>query len=176
MVHSIRERLDVGCGCYPTGTVNCDLYVKDIGHRSTDKAARGSVGRMINPKHIENFVLCDSQHLPFRDNTFKLVFSSHVVEHLSNPQLFLHELIRVSSSRVTIECPHRLGDRIQHPFHQYLYKPFHIQHLNKAWFNAACKCENVESRITYSSYYCLPHEVFPLFRIPYSLEVQIWKQ
>ena len=63
--------LDVGCGSFPSGNVNCDLYIKDVGHRWQD-------GTEINYKRIGNFVLCDVQHLPFRANIFSSVYSSHV--------------------------------------------------------------------------------------------------
>ena len=90
--------LDVGCGVFPHGTVNCDCHIKDVGHRGKEAT--------INPKTIRNFVLCDGQYLPFKNNCFNLVYSSQVIEHVDNPELFLRELVRVSNSRIIQDYQH----------------------------------------------------------------------
>ena len=41
------------------------------------------------------FVQGDATKLPFKDNTFDLVFSSSLIEHLPKPQLLLNEVKRV---------------------------------------------------------------------------------
>lgn len=43
-------------------------------------------------------ILCDIEHLPFKDNTFDFVNASQVVEHVDNPDQAIRELRRVSSS------------------------------------------------------------------------------
>src|SRR5213594_4392499 len=58
-------RLDVGCGGYPTGDVNCDLA------RTKD--------------WFKGDVICDCHHLPFIDRSFDEVYSSHTIEHVSSP-------------------------------------------------------------------------------------------
>lgn len=42
---------------------------------------------------------------PFDDDTFDYVICSHVIEHVSDPQLFIAELLRVSGGRGYIEYP-----------------------------------------------------------------------
>jgi ubiquinone/menaquinone biosynthesis C-methylase UbiE len=74
----ISTRLDVGCGVTPTGTVNVDFV------RSGENLHVGAV--MLDPKTISNFVVADATHLPFKDGAFSLVFSSHVIEHVPDPQ------------------------------------------------------------------------------------------
>jgi len=49
------ESLDVGCGCRPHGSVNCDLIIKRTPHRSYLD--------IIDVKSVPNFVLCDAQYL-----------------------------------------------------------------------------------------------------------------
>ena len=77
--------LDVGCGSRPMGDINCDIEIQD-----TSKM----------------FVLCDAQYLPFRSNSFSFVYSSHVVEHISNHILMIKELLRVTSNLLLIKTPY----------------------------------------------------------------------
>lgn len=78
--------LDVGCGNYPKGNVNCDV----------NKALR----------KIDNFVLCDGQFLPFKTGSFEIVYSTHVIEHVDNPCLMTKELLRTSKNQIIIYTPH----------------------------------------------------------------------
>lgn len=79
--------LDVGCGDSSKGSVNCDIV-----------------------KHVaQNFILCDAQYLPFKNNSFSTVYSSHVVEHVEDPKLMVEELLRVAIKRVIIKTPHLLS-------------------------------------------------------------------
>jgi ubiquinone/menaquinone biosynthesis C-methylase UbiE len=113
------ELLDVGCGEHPRGNVNCDRY----------RAASPDLDACANVNTRNNFVQCDGQHLPFKDEAFYTVFSSHVIEHVDDPGLFLRELLRVSHERVTVKCPHRLsrGARAKQ----------HKQVFDDAWFHRA---------------------------------------
>ena len=111
--------LDVGCGYEAGGDVNCDLIVKENRHR--DLAS-------IPIKLIENFVLCDAHFLPFKDNCFGKVICSHVFEHVNNPELVMHELVRVSCFEVLVRCPHLYGDKLsrllsrKHVFHKWFFR------------------------------------------------------
>ena len=67
------SRLDIGCGAVPTGDVNLDLLIP------------GDERRQFDPQKIKNFILADCQHLPFPDNTFLEVYSSHFLEHVRDP-------------------------------------------------------------------------------------------
>lgn len=160
-------KIDVGCGSFPSGDVNCDLFLVDIGHRTGSTTI---LGQPLKPQKIENFVLCDVQHLPFRDNTFDEAYSSHVIEHVKNPFLLLKEMIRVSRCKIVIFCPHRLGDRLQGK------NPFHINFLNKSWFYTAVRPLNCRGvKIDYSRYLNLPTDFFCLFRMPIEMRVEIRK-
>lgn len=65
--------LDVGCGSNPSGDVNCDLK-------------RGRVN-----------IICDAEHLPFKDKAFVTVYSSHCLEHIQQPLAALREFQRVAT-------------------------------------------------------------------------------
>ena len=52
-----------------------------------------------------NFLLADSENLPFNDNSFDLVVSSHVLEHLPDFDKGLTELMRVTKERSVVAIP-----------------------------------------------------------------------
>lgn len=89
-----RDVLDVGCN---TGYGTMRLI----------RAARRVVGVDVSPRAIEaaqrravdgqpEFVLSDGMDLPFPDDTFDLVTSFQVLEHVPDPGVFLGELARVT--------------------------------------------------------------------------------
>ena len=75
--------LDVGCG----GTRHENFVGLDI---------RKTVGADI---------IADAHFLPFEDETFSVVYSSHVLEHVKNPYIALMEFRRVSKKLVVIRVP-----------------------------------------------------------------------
>jgi len=89
--------LDVGCGGYPRGDVNCDLLIKDSHERWNQDAS-----------WIKNFVKADARALPFKSGSFDVVYCSHVLEHLENPWIGVAELKRVSRSKVIVILPFAL--------------------------------------------------------------------
>lgn len=113
--------LDVGCGFFHKGDVNCDLFIKDKGHRLQK-------GKSINIKNVKNFVLCDSQFLPFKDGSFEIVHSSHLIEHVPNPIKVLDEMVRVSNDQIELFCPHWLGDKMRGK------NPHHLSLFRIKWF------------------------------------------
>ena len=98
--------LDCGCGLHKRGTVG------------VDKTAYPNVDYVVN---------LDCEPLPFPDNSFDLVVSHHVVEHLLNPEYAIKEMIRVTNDAVKITCPHRYGSYAK-------ISKDHKQFLNKRWF------------------------------------------
>lgn len=80
--------LDVGSGGHPfiRADVLCDKFVFD----STERPGQESL--VID----RPFVIADAARLPFRDRTFDFSRTSHLLEHLDNPEQHLQELQRVS--------------------------------------------------------------------------------
>jgi hypothetical protein len=153
-------KLDVGCGAnltnpksIPQGDVNCDIQKPN--------------------RKITNFVLCDAQHLPFKDGTFSSVLANHVIEHVDNPFLMLKEMLRVANGKVTIVTPFKLQ-----PARGFGSKTpgQHRCHFNKKWFFKALWKLGVRERFTirYSHFKCFPHYFMPILRIPVELKVQIY--
>ena len=83
-----KNILDVGCGDKPMGDVNVDLnwYYYDLG------------------RSLMN-IMAEAMSLPFKNNSFDLVCSRHLIEHLENPYGFVQELARVSKKFIYITCP-----------------------------------------------------------------------
>jgi len=119
--------LDVGCGVNPKGDINCDLGIYSI----SEHGIKRKDGLFIDPKKIKNFVRCDAHYLPFSDNSFELVYSSHLIEHLHNPIQFIRECIRVSKNNILITCPHRCNFKARRFGHKHFF--------NKAWFTTALR-------------------------------------
>ena len=78
--------LDVGSGINP-------LKREDVIHVDVNK---------LNV-HLE--LVADAQNLPFRDNSFEIVYASHILEHLTNPFKALSEFKRVSKNFVVVKVP-----------------------------------------------------------------------
>jgi SAM-dependent methyltransferase len=157
----IDKLLYVGCGFRPFGSVNLDLFPEPrLEH------TRGSGGKPIAlpVHHIRNFIKADAQHLPFKDNAFEHVFSAHTIEHVSDPALMLRELVRVSNYRITVKCPHKLGDQGT--------KKYHLSKFDGKWFLRNAKKVNCSCRVDYTKMKSFPHWIFPLFQVPY--EITAW--
>jgi len=113
--------LDVGCGSRPKGDVNIDLYIQPT-HRGDETTAP-------DPKSIKNFILADSNFLPFRDESFSIVYSSHLLEHCIQPYKVLQEFKRVSKAIVYIEVPYGPRNPNDCPFHLYSWDSNSLRHL-----------------------------------------------
>jgi len=154
--------LNVGCGSFSYCDINTDLFIGKNIHSS----------QIINPKKLKNFVKADGQYLPFKDNCFKLVYSSHTIEHVNNPFLFMKELVRVSKCRILIKCPHRLGDK----FTQFITRKkikVHLHYFSKKWFTINSKKLNcVMIKGEYSEFINYPLINF----IPHELTIEMLKK
>lgn len=148
-------KLDIGCGIHPHGDINCDLYIVDVGHREK--------GSILNVHKIKNFVLCDSQYLPFKDFTFNEVYSNHVIEHVKNPYKFLHEAIRVCKNNGVIHL------RLPHRFSYGAKNKGHINFFNIKWFEKNVK-HPIECYVTKWS----PFKFFLFF--PNEIQLKIFKR
>lgn len=112
--------LDVGCGDIPKGDVNVDLFLEPI-HRDSS--------HIMEPRNIPNFVVADTHHLPFRNNTFETVYSSHLLEHCLHPLDVLKEFERVSKSTVLLKIPSALHYRDRQQVHIYSWTPNAFRHF-----------------------------------------------
>jgi glycosyltransferase involved in cell wall biosynthesis/2-polyprenyl-3-methyl-5-hydroxy-6-metoxy-1,4-benzoquinol methylase len=99
--------LDAGCGegipavmmaQKGAAVTACDLSGPNI-KRAREYAKEEGVADKIN------FLIADSENLPFADNSFDLVVSSHVLEHLPDFDRGLAELMRVTRKRAIIAIP-----------------------------------------------------------------------
>lgn len=90
--------LDVGCGA---GHHSKDLVELGFEVTGVDISAKGLVQAKkvaaANQKQVD-FVLGDSQHLPFADRAFDVVFCSLILHHFPQNHGILRELSRVSQS------------------------------------------------------------------------------
>jgi len=79
----IALRIDIGCGSN-----------KKSGFTGIDKVAAPGVDVVID---------FESERLPFGDNEVDAIYSSHCLEHLSDPHLLLSELLRVGRDGASFE-------------------------------------------------------------------------
>lgn len=94
--------LDIGCGKALRGDVNIDI----------NKSFR---------QGINNFIVADANHLPFKDDCFSLAIASHVIEHMRAPYETLKEWKRVSK-RLIVFAPSAFDlDRTKD--HYYTWNP-----------------------------------------------------
>ena len=87
--------LDIGCGYNANKYANVICDVQDLS------------------KYYENkkFIKLSEKKLPFRDNEFDFVISSHVMEHVEDIDFFISELERISKKGY-IELPTKLEDNL----------------------------------------------------------------
>ncbi len=68
-------KIDIGCGAN-----------KKPGYLGVDKTPGPAIDFVIN---------FEADRLPFGDDTVEAIYSSHCIEHLSDPHLLLSEMLRV---------------------------------------------------------------------------------
>ena len=114
----------MGCGPYPTGDVNLDLYQKPR-YRPDMKFNAGFESR---PEPNNPNIVADCMHLPFRDKSIEEVYSSHTIEHIRDPVTMVREMERVAINQVVILCPAQFS-------HGHRANPFHLWTFKPSWFN-----------------------------------------
>lgn len=121
--------LDVGCGGFSIGDVNCDLFVGSSPHM------------VFQVDTTKNFVKCDAMHLPFRTNSFTIVHASHVLEHLPKPLDFINEAERVTSKYLYIKVPslkhvaNNICKNREHKTHLYTWSEDSLRNLLSVCFS-----------------------------------------
>ena len=86
--------LDIGCGYSANKYAKVICDTQNLKHYYKDK----------------KFVQLKEKKLPFKDNEFDFIITSHVLEHVEDPIFFLNEIQRVSSKGGYIEVPTKLED------------------------------------------------------------------
>ena len=99
--------LDAGCG---EGVLSVMMAKKgaivtgcDLSKPNVDKSKMYAIESRVGDN--TNFLVGDAEELPFPDNTFDLVVSSHVLEHLPDFDQGLREIMRVTKKRAVIAIP-----------------------------------------------------------------------
>ena len=87
--------LDIGCGYSANNYATTICDVQDLSNFYKDR----------------NFVILENNDLPFDDNHFDFVISSHVMEHVKDLDYFIKEIERISK-RGYIELPTKLEDNL----------------------------------------------------------------
>jgi len=110
---NIRETdfvLEIGSGHSPKtrSDILCDKFIEDDIQRG---------GEIVTDRPI---IAADAQYLPFTDKSFDYIITSHVMEHVENPELFIKELMRVGY-RGHIETPSEIAEMLYGwPYHNWL--------------------------------------------------------
>jgi len=87
--------LDIGCGYTANKYANIIADIQDLSSFYKDR----------------KFIRITEKNLPFKDNEFDFVITSHVIEHVKDLHFFISEIERISRQGY-IELPTRLGDNI----------------------------------------------------------------
>ena len=104
--------LDVGCGSGDNlyrakDELSCDVFGID------PMPGSHGVGRF-SENQLEATITIEqgfSENLPYKDNFFDVVFCSHVLEHVLNPENLLDEINRISKSGIII-VPSKFSDNL----------------------------------------------------------------
>ena len=107
--------LDVGSGHnpHPRADVLLDKNIKD----NTDRS-----GKAFKVKANKVAIQGDAEAMPFCDKKFNYILASHIAEHVTDPEKFCKELVRVGE-RGYIETPSKFAEILfDEPFHRwYVY-------------------------------------------------------
>jgi SAM-dependent methyltransferase len=136
----VRTVLEIGCG---TGAVLSELRNRGVGtnHKGIDLA---------DPeKHVDpgagdlSLLEYDGETIPFPNDSFDLVYASHVVEHVLNPRGFIREIARVAKGLVYLEVPCELHARTRHSDMQTTLNIGHINSYSPESFTMLCQTSDL---------------------------------
>lgn len=129
----IETVLEVGCG---TGAVLEQMAARRVGlsfsgiEIGTERAKTTVQGGSTDDILIASY---DGKAIPYEDNSVDLVYSTHVLEHVTDERAFLHELGRVARRYVYVEVPCELHARTS--YHS-LQSTLTIGHINAYTFQS----------------------------------------
>lgn len=117
--------LHVGCGVYPLGDVNIDLYITPEERRN-----QGFVNVTFKKKP-EYLIRADAHHLPFKSDVFDKVICHHTIEHLLQPYIALTEMYRTLKENgiLVLDLPNSKLVSTEHPTHFYSWTSSSLSHL-----------------------------------------------
>jgi len=104
----IETILEVGCG---TGAVLAEVARRGIGSQHVGVDMADPSEHADPDSHELTLIQYNGKSLPFDDESFDLVYASHVVEHVPDPRGFISELSRVAKKAIYIEVPLELHIR-----------------------------------------------------------------
>jgi SAM-dependent methyltransferase len=122
----ITSVLEVGCG---TGDVLIELCRRELGERLVGIEIGINPGGENKNLSRERPVIhaYDGKRIPYPDDSFDLVYATHVLEHVLDERGFLSELKRVSKMFIVVEVPCELHLRTTY---QTLQTTLNIGHIN----------------------------------------------
>jgi len=172
--------LDVGCGWNYRGDVNVDLFLsREITVRH-DEQIRYKNHKSYDKQRIPNLVCADCHQLPFREDTFNIVYCSHLLEHKGiDADQTIKELLRVANGKLEIRVPSPLANSAHAELHDKVFQPQTFHHIFKgfkrkvklgrySWKHAALPLR-ILRRATYRASRYLPCP------IPTEIICEVWK-
>lgn len=133
--------LDLGCG-------NGD-FTEEI-----EKLGFNVIGADINPPKGKKYITMDIQHeiYPFNDNTFDIIFSKSVIEHLRNPEKMVDEVYRILKPGGIFIC---MTPSWKHSYREQFYIDHtHYTPFTRYSLKTICELSGFKSKCEY--FYQLP--------------------
>lgn len=162
MTEEQTMNLDIGCG-------------GNLIDAPENPTIRGNINIDINkPKkgfHIENFIQCNAEMLPFRDDTFDSVSMYDVIEHLDSPGIAMKEIARILKPNgiAEIGTPNALWiPKIVRAAFKGIYAiwPNHVVTWGGPELKQLCERVGLEVYVEYSNY--------PKTPIPIHYQILVW--
>ncbi len=159
---TINSLVDIGCG---------KSAFKEWAEEANVDIAR-YIGVDIRKESLQKegdleLLVCDVQHLPFRDSAFEVALCSEVFEHIEEPYLSFKEVLRISERWVFLSYPDEkvknlLGFRY----------PEHIRHIEATGFESVAMRQDWRLRTRERLYFAFPPHVFDKLGLKYRTRYQ----
>lgn len=136
-----KKVLDVGCGDGALSFVLAKAGADIVGVDNQTLGIEFAKENMnkLDIKHTlhYNFLVASAYELPFPDNTFDVVVSCEVIEHVLEPERMIREMHRVAKvgARVILTTPHRHHESPTDPNHVIEYFPVEFKKLMQGFFS-----------------------------------------